>query len=125
MKPFWITLKVLAQLFLVTPFQSIFMLEQLPLTSIKNSKPSMQPSNNLLFVLTLSRELSYSQILVSVLQALSSNRESLRVQRCRVLLKEFKGKVFFQWVPFHCGLRGNETADFLSKKENCSSPKVL
>ncbi|GFT43201.1 uncharacterized protein NPIL_311401 [Nephila pilipes] len=53
---------------------------------------------------------------VSALQALSSNLESLRVLRCRVLLKEFKGKLSFQWVQFHCGLRGNETVDFLAKK---------
>ncbi|GFS57380.1 hypothetical protein NPIL_110861, partial [Nephila pilipes] len=53
---------------------------------------------------------------VSALQALSSDQKSLRVQRCRVLLKEFKGKVSFQWVPSHCGLRGNETADFLAKE---------
>ncbi|GFS78708.1 hypothetical protein NPIL_457961 [Nephila pilipes] len=47
--------------------------------------------------------------------ALSNSRKSLRVQRCRVLLKEFKGKMSFQWVPCHCGLLGSETADSLAK----------
>ncbi|GFU84276.1 uncharacterized protein LOC103524116, partial [Trichonephila clavipes] len=27
-----------------------------------------------------------------------------------------KGKIVFQWVPSHCGLWGNERADFLAKK---------
>ncbi|GFV83254.1 glutathione reductase, mitochondrial [Trichonephila clavipes] len=51
----------------------------------------------------------------SVLQALSNYNENncLRVQNCRELL----GKIVFQWVPSHCGLWGNERADFLAKKE--------
>ncbi|GFU32604.1 hypothetical protein NPIL_241371 [Nephila pilipes] len=49
-------------------------------------------------------------------RARSNNQESLRVQRCRFPLKEFKGKVSFQWVPSYCGLRGNETADFVLAK---------
>ncbi|GFU61147.1 uncharacterized protein LOC103524116 [Trichonephila clavipes] len=50
----------------------------------------------------------------SALQALSNYNENncLRVQNCRELL----GKIVFQWVPSHCGLWGNERADFLAKK---------
>ncbi|GFT09295.1 uncharacterized protein LOC103524116 [Trichonephila clavipes] len=29
---------------------------------------------------------------------------------------KIKGKIVFQWVPSHCGLWGNERADFLAKK---------
>ncbi|GFX34845.1 uncharacterized protein LOC103524116 [Trichonephila clavipes] len=35
---------------------------------------------------------------------------------CRELLGKIKGKIVFQWVPSHCGLWGNERADFLAKK---------
>ncbi|GFV15190.1 uncharacterized protein LOC103524116 [Trichonephila clavipes] len=54
----------------------------------------------------------------SALQALSNYNENncLRVQNCRELLGKIKGKIVFQWVPFHCGLWGNERADFLAKK---------
>ncbi|GFX62834.1 hypothetical protein TNCV_3351601 [Trichonephila clavipes] len=54
----------------------------------------------------------------SALQALSNYNENncLRVQNCRELLGEIKGKIVFQWVPSHCGLWGNERADFLAKK---------
>ncbi|GFS95844.1 uncharacterized protein LOC103524116 [Trichonephila clavipes] len=50
----------------------------------------------------------------SALQALSNYNENncLRVQNCRELL----GKIVLQWVPSHCGLWGNERADFLAKK---------
>ncbi|GFX85282.1 uncharacterized protein LOC103524116 [Trichonephila clavipes] len=37
-------------------------------------------------------------------------------QNCRELLGKIKGKIVFQWVPSHCGLWGNERADFLAKK---------
>ncbi|GFS97092.1 uncharacterized protein LOC103524116 [Trichonephila clavipes] len=54
----------------------------------------------------------------STLQALSNYNENncLRVQNCRELLGKIKGKIVFQWVPSHCGLWGNERADFLAKK---------
>ncbi|GFT22943.1 uncharacterized protein LOC103524116 [Trichonephila clavipes] len=54
----------------------------------------------------------------SALQALSNYNENncLRVQNCRELLGKIKGKIVFQWVPPHCGLWGNERADFLAKK---------
>ncbi|GFS61972.1 uncharacterized protein LOC103524116 [Trichonephila clavipes] len=54
----------------------------------------------------------------SALQALSNYNENncLRVQNGRELLGKIKGKIVFQWVPFHCGLWGNERADFLAKK---------
>ncbi|GFX50944.1 uncharacterized protein LOC103521360 [Trichonephila clavipes] len=54
----------------------------------------------------------------SALQALSNYNENncLRVQNCRDLLGKIKGKIVFQWVPSHCGLWGNERADFLAKK---------
>ncbi|GFS50951.1 uncharacterized protein LOC103524116 [Trichonephila clavipes] len=54
----------------------------------------------------------------SALQALSNYNENncLRVQNCRKLLGKIKGKIVFQWVPCHCGLWGNERADFLAKK---------
>ncbi|GFX29288.1 uncharacterized protein LOC103524116 [Trichonephila clavipes] len=54
----------------------------------------------------------------SALQALSNYNENncLRVQNCRELLAKIKGKIVFQWVPSHCGLWGNERADFLAKK---------
>ncbi|GFW11712.1 uncharacterized protein LOC103524116 [Trichonephila clavipes] len=35
---------------------------------------------------------------------------------CRELLGKIKGKIVFQWVPSHCGLWGNQRADFLAKK---------
>ncbi|GFT68621.1 uncharacterized protein LOC103524116 [Trichonephila clavipes] len=56
----------------------------------------------------------------SALQALSNYNENncLRVQNCRELLGKIKGKIVFQWVPSHCGLWGNERADFLAKKGN-------
>ncbi|GFX31846.1 uncharacterized protein LOC103524116 [Trichonephila clavipes] len=55
----------------------------------------------------------------SALQALSNYNENncLRVQNCRELLGKIKGKIVFRWVPSHCGLWGNERADFLAKKE--------
>ncbi|GFW69458.1 uncharacterized protein LOC103524116 [Trichonephila clavipes] len=37
-------------------------------------------------------------------------------KNCRELLGKIKGKIVFQWVPSHCGLWGNERADFLAKK---------
>ncbi|GFT77974.1 RNase H domain-containing protein [Trichonephila clavipes] len=54
----------------------------------------------------------------SALQALSNYNENncLRVQNCRELLGKIKGNIVFQWVPSHCGLWGNERADFLAKK---------
>ncbi|GFU07648.1 uncharacterized protein LOC103523953 [Nephila pilipes] len=64
---------------------------------------------------TIERAVIFSDS-VSALQAQPSNCESLRVQRCRVLLKEFKGKVSFQCALSHCGLRDNEAANFLAKK---------
>ncbi|GFU86223.1 uncharacterized protein TNCV_368791 [Trichonephila clavipes] len=55
----------------------------------------------------------------SALQALSNYNENncLRVQNCRELLGKIKGKIVFQWVPSHCGLWGNERADFFGKKK--------
>ncbi|GFU92494.1 RNase H domain-containing protein [Trichonephila clavipes] len=54
----------------------------------------------------------------SALQALSNYNENncLRVQNCRELLGKIKGNIVFQWVPSHCGLWGNERADFFAKK---------
>ncbi|GFT28440.1 integrase catalytic domain-containing protein [Trichonephila clavipes] len=59
----------------------------------------------------------------SALQALSNYNENncLRVQNCRELMGKIKGKIVFQWVPSHCGLWGNERADFLAKKGNGES----
>ncbi|GFS73333.1 hypothetical protein TNCV_4712101 [Trichonephila clavipes] len=59
-----------------------------------------------------------SRYSTSALQALSNYNENncLRVQNCRELLGKIKGKIVFQWVPSHCGLWGNERADFLAKK---------
>ncbi|GFU72975.1 uncharacterized protein LOC103524116 [Trichonephila clavipes] len=58
----------------------------------------------------------------SALQALSNYNENncLRVQNCRELLGKIKGKIVFQWVPSHCGLWGNERADFWQKKGTAS-----
>ncbi|GFX11503.1 uncharacterized protein LOC103524116 [Trichonephila clavipes] len=58
----------------------------------------------------------------SALQALSNYNENncLRVQNCRELLGKIKEKIVFQWVPSHCGLWGNERADFLAKKGTAS-----
>ncbi|GFX27253.1 uncharacterized protein LOC103524116 [Trichonephila clavipes] len=58
----------------------------------------------------------------SALQALSNYNENncLRVQNCRELLGKIKGKIVFQWVPSHCGLWGNERADFLAKMGTAS-----
>ncbi|GFV80170.1 uncharacterized protein LOC103524116 [Trichonephila clavipes] len=55
----------------------------------------------------------------SALQDFSNYNENncLRVQNCRELLGKLKGKIVFQWVPYHCGLCGNERSDFLAKKE--------
>ncbi|GFX94457.1 uncharacterized protein LOC103524116 [Trichonephila clavipes] len=55
---------------------------------------------------------------VSAAVALSNYNENncLRVQNCRELLGKIKGKIVFQWLPSHCGLWGNERADFLVKK---------
>ncbi|GFV83523.1 uncharacterized protein LOC103524116 [Trichonephila clavipes] len=55
----------------------------------------------------------------SALQALSNYNENncLRVQNCRELLEKIKGKIVFQWVPSHCGLWGNERADFFFGKK--------
>ncbi|GFW91549.1 uncharacterized protein LOC103524116 [Trichonephila clavipes] len=51
--------------------------------------------------------------------ALSNYNENncLRVQNCRELLGKIKGKIVFQWVPSHCGLWGNERADFFLAKK--------
>ncbi|GFT21497.1 uncharacterized protein LOC103524116 [Trichonephila clavipes] len=58
----------------------------------------------------------------SALQALSNYENNcLRVQNCRELLGKMKGKIVFQWVPSHCGLWGNERADFFGKKGNGKS----
>ncbi|GFW93656.1 uncharacterized protein LOC103524116 [Trichonephila clavipes] len=38
------------------------------------------------------------------------------IERARTPGKDKKGKIVFQWVPSHCGLWGNERADFLAKK---------
>ncbi|GFX88338.1 transposable element Tc3 transposase [Trichonephila clavipes] len=58
----------------------------------------------------------------SALQALSNYNENncLRVQNCIELTGKIKGKIVFQWLPFHCGLWGNERADFLAKKGTAS-----
>ncbi|GFU81428.1 uncharacterized protein LOC103524116 [Trichonephila clavipes] len=58
----------------------------------------------------------------SALQALSNYNDNncLRVQNCRELLGKIKGKIVFQWVPSHCGLWGNERADFFGKKGTAS-----
>ncbi|GFX25852.1 uncharacterized protein LOC103524116 [Trichonephila clavipes] len=58
-----------------------------------------------------------TQLLV-LKRALSNYNENncLRVQNCRELLGKIKGKIVFQWVLSHCGLWGNERADFLAKK---------
>ncbi|GFT01524.1 hypothetical protein NPIL_574841 [Nephila pilipes] len=46
---------------------------------------------------TFERAVIFSDSL-SALQALSIDQETLRVQRCGILLKEFKGKWSLQWV---------------------------
>ncbi|GFY20484.1 hypothetical protein TNCV_211161 [Trichonephila clavipes] len=57
--------------------------------------------------------------------ALASDQgKSARVQDCRELLRKIPTKVVFQWVPSHCGLWGNETAEPLSKKRHGHSPKI-
>ncbi|GFU16065.1 hypothetical protein NPIL_41691 [Nephila pilipes] len=122
MGPFWASLKVLAQMFLVTPFHSTFMLEHLSLTSLltRNYPCSLQQLTVRLDTFERVVIFSYS---VSTFQALSSNHESFHVQRCRFLLREFQGKVSFQLVASHCDLRGNEIADFLEKKGTASFQK--
>lgn len=69
------------------------------------------------------RQSSFEQAVIlsdstSALQALSSNQESKspRIGQCKSLLSSFQKKVHFQWVPSHCGIEGNEKADFLAKK---------
>ncbi|GFX82453.1 uncharacterized protein LOC103524116 [Trichonephila clavipes] len=73
------------------------------------------------FILDTAQLSFYEELIVdstSALQALSNYNENncLRVQNCRELLGKIKGKRVFQWVPSHCGLWGNERADFLAKK---------
>ncbi|GFX07850.1 uncharacterized protein LOC103524116 [Trichonephila clavipes] len=38
------------------------------------------------------------------------------IERARTPGKEKRKEIVFQWVPSHCGLWGNERADFLAKK---------
>ncbi|XP_054711239.1 uncharacterized protein LOC129220834 [Uloborus diversus] len=60
-----------------------------------------------------------SQNSTSALQALSSNNhesKGSRIQSCKKLQRGIEKTVVFQWVPSHCGLPGNEKADFLAKK---------
>lgn len=54
----------------------------------------------------------------SALQAISNNKvcDSKRLFKCRSLLKSLADFVVLQWVPSHCGVEGNERADYLAKK---------
>ncbi|GFY16356.1 uncharacterized protein LOC103524116 [Trichonephila clavipes] len=76
------------------------------------------PPEEWLHIYTDGSLLDFAQDSTSALQALSNYNENncLRVQNCRELLGKIKGKIVFQWVPSHCGLWGNERADFLAKK---------
>ncbi|GFW21488.1 uncharacterized protein LOC103524116 [Trichonephila clavipes] len=76
------------------------------------------PPEEWLHIYTDGSLLDFALDSTSALQALSNYNENncLRVQNCRELLGEIKGKIVFQWVPSHCGLWGNERADFLAKK---------
>ncbi|GFT69514.1 transposable element Tc3 transposase [Trichonephila clavipes] len=56
--------------------------------------------------------LNYIRASVAVL----CQKSYLKLQNCRELLGKIKGKIVFQRVPSHCGLWGNERADFLAKK---------
>ncbi|GFW69577.1 uncharacterized protein LOC103524116 [Trichonephila clavipes] len=76
------------------------------------------PPEEWLHIYTDGSLLDFAQDSTSALQALSNYNENncLRLQNCRELLGKIKGKIVFQWVPSHCGLWGNERADFLAKK---------
>ncbi|GFU24302.1 hypothetical protein NPIL_441401 [Nephila pilipes] len=122
---FWTFLKVLAQVFLVTPFHSTFMLEHgIFTTHFSGEREAIHVALQQLRLDTFERAVISSDS-VSALQSLSSKQESLCVQRCRVFLKEFKGKLSFQWILSHCGLKDNETADFLAKKRELLFSKSL
>ncbi|GFT77616.1 uncharacterized protein LOC103524116 [Trichonephila clavipes] len=111
----WTLPKVLALVFLVTYSPSIF-----PLTThFDGEVEAIHIALQQLAVRLppIERALILSDS-TSALQALSNYNENnrLRVQNCRELLGKIKGKIVFQWVPSHCGLWGNERADFLAKK---------
>ncbi|GFT61464.1 uncharacterized protein LOC103524116 [Trichonephila clavipes] len=76
------------------------------------------PPEERLHIYTDGSLLDFAQDSTSALQALSNYNENncLRVQNCRELLGKIKGKIVFQWVPSHCGVWGNERANFLAKK---------
>ncbi|GFU43545.1 hypothetical protein TNCV_4005771 [Trichonephila clavipes] len=46
----------------------------------------------------------------------SKQDKSSRVQDCRRLLSKIPINVVFQWVPFHCGIWGNEMVNLLAKR---------
>nr|XP_042905356.1 uncharacterized protein LOC122270765 [Parasteatoda tepidariorum] len=52
------------------------------------------------------------------MQAISSYQEckSMLVKQCQEVIKELSHKIFFQWVPSHCGIYGKEMADMLAKR---------
>ncbi|GFU88557.1 putative DD41D transposase [Trichonephila clavipes] len=44
-------------------------------------------------------------------------KQNSRVQSYWTLLNRIKTKVAFQWVPFHCGLWGNEMVDLFAERD--------
>ncbi|KAK7100294.1 hypothetical protein V1264_023272 [Littorina saxatilis] len=53
---------------------------------------------------------------ISVLQALEKNDKELNELALALSTLSSKPDVTLQWVPAHCGVRGNETADRLAKE---------
>ena len=53
--------------------------------------------------------------------------KSLTIIECHKIIKQLSclhKKVVLQWIPAHCGVEGNETADFLAKKGSKYYPKI-
>lgn len=49
----------------------------------------------------------------------SSNCKSVQIKECQQIisqLEKLQKHLCFQWIPGHCGIEGNETADMLAKK---------
>lgn len=47
------------------------------------------------------------------------SQQILECWKCLYHLSKLKKKIVFQWIPAHCGLAGNDSADYLAKK-GCS-----
>jgi hypothetical protein len=52
--------------------------------------------------------------------SLPSKRKT-EIHSCINILKGLQKDIKYQWIPFHCGVVGNETPDYLAKKEKAAS----